>query len=251
MDGFTYSNILEVLERSIWLRLLDTAVSMGYTPDINDATLYPNTPAGQIAYQNALKTIRTNKGFAIEVFGNSGVDAKGDKEDPRIVLISEQFQPGEIGMNPDKFYVLGDNGYEAFRYPSRTSKFFYRVMMLGSKTTHFRILNGILSVAIPIRGYVSSYLDPTVKYYNERTNYMEYDDAKAGIFERAYRYFIDDVFEVDLEAIETGIAPIESIQVNFFNPTKKIEEWNITYTQELLASDEDQLASDEETLITH
>lgn len=211
-----FINIIELIERSVFLNLLGAAVSMGYAVDVNDTDEYPKTALGQAAYDAAQQAIISSKGFAVEVFSNSGMEFKGDKKTPRIVLISEGFWPGSRGLSPGVTYTAKNaNTFSAIQYPTRSSRLFFRVHIVTERTSQFRILNGIVSVALPSRGYIANYTDNTEKWFIEKLNYLEYSDIKSGISEGAYRFYIDDVLETKPGELYT-VAPIKSIEVLSF-----------------------------------
>jgi len=258
MDGFKISNIIEIIERSVFLRLLEACVESGYTPDIQDSVLFPNDASGQIAYKNALRAIVAEKGFAIEIYNHGGITDKGDKEVPRIVIISENFEKGNIGygFSITKKFDEVTQKFVPNKIPTLTSDFYYRVVLVGNKITHYRTMSSLVALALPNMGYIPpsqplSTPHPRqtedINLFNRRVQQFELDDVRTGTFERSYRYCISDVFEVDPDDA-VGTVPINSILVHFLRGNNPINDLQIDYTTKLLASETNVLASSDDLL---
>lgn len=218
-------NTLELIERTVYHAIRTTAVQAGYIPDITnydiqnvDTTI---ARAAELAYENALKDIVTQKGFAIEVFGNSVSQQRGVLKVPRIVLETESFLPGEIGLDTTKsFKRLEDGNYQVNQYMSLTSEFFFKVRLISNTTKQGRVLNGIMLKTFPRRGYIKWWGDPLLKYsQNILINYLshsEFNWQDEGIVEKIFRYGIPDLQEMKPDARGT-VPPIIDIDIKNIN----------------------------------
>lgn len=224
------SNVLELMEVTVFTRLLEAFISEGYCPDVRNSTLYPNSKEGMDSYIQAQRAIAISKGFCVEVFGVSDIDAKLDKESPRVVIVPEGYQSSQTGNcpYPEYQYVEATGTYKKIKRIGKLSDYYFRVHLISNSTSQYRTLLSILPLALPIRGYIMSY-DNSTPLFVERMSTMNYNDTRYGVNEFAYRYKIPDVEEADPEIISTTIAAISSISLrlkmqNYFGILSEIYE---------------------------
>lgn len=205
MSNIPLSNIEELLERSVFHRIRIECVDKGYLPNIN---LFPNTPAGQVAWEAALALCVTNKGFAIEVFGTANAQQRQTKKIPRIVIVSQGFLPGALGADSTPyFHRAADGTYESRILPPQTVDYFFNVHLVANTIQQMRVLQSILALALPRRAYIRTY-DNTTTIFLRNIGFFAQDRAAEGILERVYSYEIPDHWERDPAVVNTGIAPL-------------------------------------------
>lgn len=78
------------------MALLNMAIELGYT--INPEDYLPTSEANAERFKEDLKNITQDKGFYIGIFGVGNNHSKGIKETPRMVVDSEGFYPGDVGL---------------------------------------------------------------------------------------------------------------------------------------------------------
>lgn len=223
MSNTPLSSIIQRVERSLYEAIRLELVDKGYCPDIADTVTFPDNPAGVIAYNAALGTIVTNKGFAIEVFGVGSNFKKYETKIPRIVILEEQRLPGDLGGSPHLTYTFippvnpQDSGtYDSSVLPPQTSDFIYSIGLVYGSAVENRILHQILALALPKRGYINYYDNPTgkEKIFVKHTGFSEMSYDNKGYREASYLYQVSDLFETENTPIRTGISPIHEIRVD-------------------------------------
>ena len=205
------SNIQEVVERSLFHSIRRHCVGKSFTPNIND---YPNTPTGYDAYIAAFAPIITAKGFAIEVFNSGPPTDRELKQVPRLVIDTQGFIPGSIGGDQSQKYRMDESGkYYGYITPPTTSDLYVNLHMVAGTPEQHRILNSILSLAIPRRGYVPFYNDENEVFFVQFLSYVPVREiGSPGIMETIARYVCKDLIEVE-EII--NIPPIISPLLRF------------------------------------
>lgn len=191
------SNVQEMVEVTIFHRLLQEAVSKGYAVDISNATLYPSTELGVTAYKAAQQAIIASKGFVVEIFNNSNPDYKGVKQPPRIVIITEDPLPGDLGGAPDRIYKSnGDGTFTPLITPPEVFDITFNVSIISNNVKEQRVLFGILANALTSRGYI-----PIHPRFNIPSNLFILNISMAtiplamdGLMEKVYRYIVKDIF---------------------------------------------------------
>ena len=210
MSQIPLSNIQELLERSVFHKVRIECVDKGYLPDINS---YPNTAAGQIAWDAALAAIVLDKGFAIEVFGYSNAQDKSTKKIPRIAIISQGFLPGALGGDLTPYFHPAGNGtFNQLEMPPQTADYYFNVHLVANTVQQIRILQAILAIALPRRKYINTYEDSTT-FFIQNIGFLSQDRAAEGIIEHVYSYEIPDMWETDPIVTATGIAPLAEITI--------------------------------------
>lgn len=215
-------DIQEALERSVFHALRLRTVEEGYLPnidnyDVTNANL-ATAKAAQQSYRDAIDTIVTNQGFAIEVFNYTPPNEKGVLKSPRIVLKTEAFLPGELGLDTTGDYIKQQDGtFTKKQNPSLVSDFYFNVHVNAITSKQLRVLNGIIATTLPRRGYMKWYTDAQMKHSeNLMVYYISHSDftwQAEGIIEKVYRYGIPDTHEIDAKVMLENIAPIINIEV--------------------------------------
>lgn len=218
------TDIEEKVERTIFEVLRLKAVEEGFTPDITNYDIdNPDdtiAAAATDAYMAALKTIQNTKGFAVDIFNYSNQQARGMKKSPRIVVQTEAFYPGEIGLDVTPQYKLNPvtGKYESLRSTTLTSNLFLNVHLVASTVKQIRALHGIMVACLPRMGYLIWYtetrLRPSHNLLVRYVSYYEADFIAEGVIEKIYRYEIPDAHEVEDIMVEMNISPIKEITVD-------------------------------------
>jgi len=214
------ANIQERVERSLYEALRKVCVAEGYTPDITNTGLYgtsPYTAVNEAAWEAALKTIETTKGFAIEVFNNS--QTKGTKLVPRIAIIPRRTLAGDIGSPQHSWITNNPSGEQGLvrRYlPLEASAYYYDIHLITKTAQQDRILHGILRKALGVKRFIEWYDDPGELLFVVQTSDFDLPDPTEGIKEQVYTYLLPDLFEFveegDAVAITTEIT-IEDVAI--------------------------------------
>jgi len=225
MPDFVLTSAQEEIERSIYKVILAVCIDQGYTPNITNATTYPDTPAGWAKYKTDLATCKTNKGFAIEVFNNSAPDDKGIKQLPRIIILSESFMPGSVGLGNEFLYEeKPGNVFEKTQIISGFHSFSFKVALLAESAKQIRVLQSLLATALPLFGYITHYTDTTKYIYIENTTYGNLGRIDGGIIEQIYGYQIDNILLTNPKVISSSIKPLEELTLQVMDKDKGLME---------------------------
>lgn len=229
MSTTPLTTVQELIERSLFERLRLECVDKGYLPDI---TTFPETSLGNTNYISAIKAIaNSSKGFAVEPFQNSSSQAKGMKRVPRIVINPQPFMEGALGGDSSRFYQLNGDTYDAKVLPPQTSEYYFNVHLVSSSAAEMRVLNAIMSLSIPVRGYIPFYNNSNFNFFVRKLSGYNAPQTDEGIQETVYRFQVPDIFEVEDKIVATGIAKINEITVD-----NKVEDHdgNIINTDDLI-----------------
>lgn len=202
------SNILEIVDRSIFDAIYQVALDNGYTPPLNlDLTQY-----------NAARTsIAMNKGFAIELFGNGGIQTRDVEKVPRIAYNSTRIIPGQLGGAPDKIFTRRASNFDMFDaeiLPPHTSTYLVEIHLVSNLAKQERVLNSIIAAALPNKSYIAFYNNPDEYFLIEHYNYRQDEDDEHGITRNIYLFQIPDLFEVDSIKRFEDIAAIKTIKID-------------------------------------
>ena len=211
MSDVPLNNIQEVIEITIFEAIRLELVDKGYLPDI---TLFPDTPQGVTDYKNAIKNIVTLKGFSIDIFNNGSNFSKGIKEIPRIVINSGNFLGGSLGGDPRKFYVDNGVNYTAMVTPPQTSDFYIDIHCVSNNVKQERVLNSILSLALPKRKYLTCYNDLTKSFFIRYLSFFELDNLGNGLSEKVFSYEIPDCWDTNDTVLPGVISKISVIEMD-------------------------------------
>jgi len=217
MSNIPLSTVQEVVERTLWKRVMTEVIDKGYYPNVFDLIAYPKTSAGQAALENAVAAVVTAKGFAINVYSNPAPRDSGEKSLPRFVLISEDMMVGDLGCGTGYNYIRQNLEYKRFRLPPQVMNLTLKIFMVCKNVEQQRILNSILALAVPRRHYIPFYNDPSKNFfiYNSGSPFTM-TDRENSILEKAYTYIVPDLFEVEVEDDPNNaiISPLNSVQLD-------------------------------------
>lgn len=197
------SDIQEIIERSIFEKLRAELILRGYLPDI---TTFTDDVAGYNNYHQAIQNISDDKGFAIELFNQSPNLDKGVKKVPRIVIVTSSSLPGALGGTPGKYFLnKGGNLFEARATPPQSVDIYVNIHLVSNSVEQYRILNSILALAIPRRGYINWYDNEETgdnnTFFCRYINQYDSDNLPKGITEKIYAYEIPDCFDRTTEVL--------------------------------------------------
>lgn len=224
MSTTPLSNLQELVERSLFESIRKEVVDKGYLPDITAqveitpvtipptyTNKYPNTLQGRQQWELDIKNIVNSKGFAIEIYNEGSNLGKGIKKVPRIVINSGNSLPGALGGDPSRFYEDTGNSYLPMVTPPQTVDLFIDIHVVSDNVIQERILNAIMALALPRRGYIKHYNDPTKTFFIRFINFYDRDDLEGGIVEKVYGYEIPDCW--DRADIQVGPAVSKITQI--------------------------------------
>ena len=210
MSNIPLSNVQELIERSLFESIRKELVDKGYLPDIN---LFPNTISGRSDYEAAITLIKTIKGFAIELFSEGSNHSKGMKKTPRIVIKTGSFVPGALGGDVSRVMVLSGSGFLPTKTPPQTVDFYIDFHLVSENVNQERILNSLLAISVPRRGYVPFYTDSNYSFFTRYVNFYNYDDSDQGIIEKVYAYEIQDCWETEDSVVGSMVAKMSEIDL--------------------------------------
>lgn len=208
------TNIQEIIERSLFEAIRQEVVDKGYLPDIADTGTYPDTDQGWVQWETDVIAIVTSKGFAIEIFNGASNEARGVKKVPRIVIDSGNFLPGALGGDPRRYFSDEITHYKSLVTPPQTVDYYVNFHLISNSIAQARILNAILALAVPRRGYLPWYNDGTKSLFARYLNYYDQSNIDEGIIEHVYAYEIPDAWDTEDIEIDAFIAKIAEITLN-------------------------------------
>lgn len=215
MSATALTTIQEIIERSLFETIRLELVDKGYLPNIVDTVTYPDNEIGWAQWEADIKTIADGvKGFAIELFSGGSSEAKGVKKIPRIVIDSGNFLPGALGGDPRRVFEDQGTDYKGLKTPPQTVDFYINFHLVSDSIAQTRILNAIMALAIPRRGYITWYNDATKSFFARYLNYYDQGDESKGITEHVYAYEIPDAWDREDVEIYANIAKIGEITLN-------------------------------------
>lgn len=205
----------EIVERTFYASLLNTAVKMGYT--INPDDYLPASPENEQRYHQDKEAI-TN---FVSIFGVGNNHSRGSKICPRITVNLNAYYPGSIGI--ERFGIENEQAeqFNVVEYPYETKDISIDIHLVANNMPDMRILHNIMYRALPARGYLLPYLNnyyewidqnvgPTGNIFIEIANFYDYDDKEHGILEKVYNYTcVDGILE--REVSDEVIVPINDI----------------------------------------
>ncbi len=213
-------DIEAMLERTAYHRIRKASVQLGFSLDIDNYDL--ENIDNQIfkaeteKYNNDLKALQEDKGFAVEIFGSSNNQSRGTKAVPRIVVQTESFYEGELGLQTADNYVKQEDGsYKFAENVSITNDWFFNIHLVANTQEQLRVLRSILIMALPRRGYINWYTDnelqPTQNLLCRYLTQHNLDWEQEGIMEKVYRFTIPDVHVHDDILTDIVVPPIKVI----------------------------------------
>lgn len=206
----------EIVERTFYVSLLNTAIKMGYA--INPDDYLPATPENEAKYHQDKEAIPN----FVSIFGVGNNHSRGAKICPRITVNLNAYYPGTIGM--EKFGIESSEAsqFNVVEFPFETKDISLDVHLVANNMPDMRILHNIMYRALPARGYLKPYLNnyeewvnqkvgPTGNLFIEIGNFYDYDDKEHGILEKVYSYTcVDGVLEEYINQ-DITIVPINDI----------------------------------------
>lgn len=211
MSSTALNTTQELIERSFYERIRLELVSKGYLPDIST---YPDTDIGYANYKAAIDAVVTAKGFCIDLFGAGNAESRGTLKTPRIVIDTISSLPGAIGGDTTYIHREDDGDpYTVSLLPPQTVDFILHVTLVGSTIEEMRIMNSIIALALPRRGYIEFYNDNTEKFFIENTGSNDRQLSRDNQSQRTIAYTVLDLYDIEERVIETNIPPIDEITI--------------------------------------
>lgn len=212
-------NAQEVIERSIYHGIRSVVVELGYLPDIYTYDLEnPNitiAEAEQERYQQDLYSIKQNMGFVVELFNYSTSQQRGKLKAPRLVIETESFGIGMLGVDPTLEYEKVQGVFKKKKNADILTDLYFNIRMIAKSSKQQRLLHQVIVNALPRKGYIKKYTENSLRPNNNLfVRYMSYADLSwtdEGILEKVYRYQIPDVNEVERYVQAEDVAPINNI----------------------------------------
>lgn len=208
----------EIIERSFYMALMENTLRLGLTVDPN---LYEKTKESMALYQQAVEEVKKNKSKFIQIFGVGNSQSKGMKESfPRIVVESEGFAPGGIGLNRFHREKQGNKGYVVSETPFEAIDQYINVRLVSKNSEDQRLLNLIMNSSIPQRGYLKPYIYERAPFDGNifviASNFYDNSNDERGIIEKVYTWEIQDTLLQP--PVEVGSeTPINEINIGIFN----------------------------------
>lgn len=172
-------------------------------------------------YQQAVEEVKKSKNKFIQIFGVGNSQSKGMKEIfPRIVVESEGFAPGGIGLNRFHREKQGNKGYVVSETPFEAIDQYINVRLVSKNSEDQRLLNLIMNSSIPQRGYLKPYIYENAPFDGNifviASNFYDNSNDERGIIEKVYTWEIQDTLLQP--PVEVGSeTPINEINVDILN----------------------------------
>lgn len=206
------SDLQARLEKSIYERIRTILVEEGYLPARNPGRYTPDK-AGELNWQTDIKSITTNKEFAVEPFSNSGIQDKGMKSVPRIVIIARRYIPGETGapingqifsnpVDPNNFVKVGTS--------LESMHLHLDVNLVTASANQDRILNAVIFKALGTKTFIPFSDSINERFFLKQFNYYDLPDAQDGLMEKVYSYEIQDLYMYE-DLNSQNVSPIKEI----------------------------------------
>lgn len=202
------------VEKSLFKALLVEGVAKGYCPDV---TTFPQTPQGVLGYKAAMAAIKDSMGFCIQLFGVGSNRSKYLKVMPRIVITKSNNLMGSLGGSPAPEYEFDGEYYQKRVAPPQTKDYTYNIYITALNHQEMRVMEALLSLALPIRGYINSH-DETSQIFLEQTGFTQSNNVTDGIMENIYAYTASDLYETEHVVVANQISPINQITVETYLP---------------------------------
>ena len=212
------SDVQGLVERAIYKAIRLVVEELGYIPVV---TNYTNDEAGQLAYNAAVKAIAaSNKRFAIEVFGHSNNQSKGNLAVPRFVLKPRRIIEGGVGYDMGKTLKPNedeDGSYTSYVVQGSSSNIHIELSLVTNTAEQHRKLHSILHYVMGNRGYKITSTNQTFFY-----RYIGYDDneeLERGLSTNTYTYEVVDVDMAREQIIDEAVAKIVEIDIELYTGT--------------------------------
>lgn len=206
------------------MALLNMTIDLGYT--VNPEDYLPTTEENSRRFLQDLKEITKNKGFYIGIFGVGNNHSRGKKETPRIVVDSEGFYPGGIGLPKQIIEKEGGIGYTSSEMPFETLSQYMNIRLCAQTSEHMRLLHQIMFWSIPQRGYIKPYNEPGFLFdgniFLRVVNFYNMPDLENGLMEKVYQFEVQDCL-LEKNNSPQVITPIKDISVLLENAHYNLE----------------------------
>lgn len=214
----------EIIERSMYTAILNTALKLGYTLDPSNYL-----PANSLNSQKLKEDMKKLDKF-VYVFGSGNSFSKDQKITPRIVIHEKGFYPGAIGI-PRKLLLENEGiGFTATEVPYETIDQYIDIHIVAQNQADIRLLHQLLFWSIPQRGYIKPYnaekFLPTGNIFLELVNFFDRPDLEYGLIEKIYEFEVYDCLLPPHESTLEDVPPIKDISV-FLDDLKKEELVNV------------------------
>lgn len=194
------------------MALLNMTIGLGYT--LNPEDYLPPNKDNSEKFQNDLKNIIEQKGFFISIFGVGNNHSRGIKETPRIVVDSEGFYPGDIGLPKHIIEKEEGIGYTSSEMPFETLSQYINIRLCAQSSEHMRLLHQIMFWSIPQRGYIKPYNEPDFLFdgniFLRVVNFYNMPDLENGLMEKVYQFEVQDCL-IEVNDKKQFIVPISKI----------------------------------------
>lgn len=209
----------EIIERTMYASIMQVALQLNLT--LNPEDYLPLSKDNQLRFE-ADKS-KLNK--YIYVFGVGNNQVRGPKIVPRITIELNAYYPGEIGVEQ---FMVGDSKindeFVMYQYPFETKNSQFDIHLVANNSVDLRLLHNIMYTALPARGYIKPFLEPSLQdyldnkgllksgnLYTEISNFYDHNDQEHGLLEKVYSYTcIDGLIEESISNNGT-FAPIRDI----------------------------------------
>jgi len=211
MSTTPLTDIQEIVERSLFERIRQELIDKGYLPDV---TIYSDDAAGWVSYKAAIDAIVISKGYSVELFNTGIADSRGTKKLPRIVINCGSFLPGSLGGDPRRFFEDQGADYKALVTPPQTVDYYVDFHLVAGSIEQIRLMNSLLSVAVPRRGYIAFWNDSTTSFFARNIGYYDADNDDEAIIEKVFGYEIPDCWDAGYIEAYASIAKMSEITLN-------------------------------------
>ena len=172
---------------------------------------YPLTEESVQRFNDDVK----NLPLYVSIFGAGNTQSKGVKQTPRIVIDSQGFYPGSIGL-PKQIVQKTTEGYVGYEYPIETLDQYIDVKLVSGLQDENRTLHNIMFHSLPRKGYVPQWPNQTYEktgnIFVELVNIYNSPEIPFGIIEKVYQFSILDCV-IQESRLPEIIKPIEEINV--------------------------------------
>ena len=186
-------NAEEIVERTFYICLLQTALKKGLT--LNPEDYLPLSQENEKRFQADKDAMPK----FIPIYGIGNNQVKGAKTCPRITIELQGFYNGDIGVNK---YIIGDKlesgNYQASEFPYETKDITLDIHLVSNTQADMRLLHNIA---------------PTGNLFIEIGNYYDHPDESHGLLEKVYQYTCKDGILPEKLAEEGELVPIQDISV--------------------------------------
>jgi hypothetical protein len=197
---------LAEIDRAFFEAIRTRLILMGYLPD----RTVENTPQ---KLSVAKKNITDLGKEIIEVFGTANYADRQKVTNNKIVIHRLGMIAGDIGAWGVHQYRPTNIGFDKTKLPAQCYKVNYQIAYLTNSTKYDRILTQLFLDIFGIKGNLYGIKDDGTKTDNYfdfiQTDYQDLSEDKY--IEKAFRYTVQNVFIMDINAYTENIAKIQEI----------------------------------------